>query len=106
MNATRTQTRLYSTERQSDLYDTAEKYRLGRRWERRFFEEREDLARRKRPSGAHFDAFIVMKASTDGKMEKETEGSGLYEVDDAKCRDGQYDIKLDKDFKVIVMTRD
>ena len=26
--------------------------------------------------------------------------------DDAKCRDGQYDIKLDKDFKVIVMTRD
>jgi hypothetical protein len=40
------------------------------------------------------------------KMEKETEGSGYFEVDDAKCRDGQYDIKLDKDFKVIVMTRD
>ena len=47
-----------------------------------------------------------MKASTDGKMEKETEDSGLYEVDDAKCRDGQHDVKLDKDFKVIVMTRD
>jgi hypothetical protein len=43
---------------------------------------------------------------TGGKMEKETEGSGLYEVDDAKCRDGQYDVKLDKDFKVLVMTRD
>jgi hypothetical protein len=43
---------------------------------------------------------------TGGKMEKETEGSGYFEVDDAKCRDGQYDIKLDKDFKVIVMTRD
>ena len=41
-----------------------------------------------------------------GKMEKETEGSGYFEVDDAKCRDGQYDIKLDRDFKVIVMTRD
>ena len=26
--------------------------------------------------------------------------------DDAKCKDGQYDIKLDKDFKMIMMTRD
>jgi hypothetical protein len=43
---------------------------------------------------------------TGGKMEKETEGSGYFEVDDAKCRDGQYDIKLDKDFKIISMTRD
>jgi hypothetical protein len=41
-----------------------------------------------------------------GKMEKETEGSGYFEVDDAKCKDGQFDIKLDKDFKLIVMTRD
>jgi hypothetical protein len=47
-----------------------------------------------------------MKASTGGKIEKGTEGSALYEVDEAKCRDGQYDIRLDKDFKVIVMTRD
>jgi hypothetical protein len=39
-------------------------------------------------------------------MEKETEATSLYEVDDAKCRDGQYDIKLDKDFKVIVISRD
>lgn len=43
---------------------------------------------------------------TGGKMEKETEASGSFEVDDAKCKDGQYDIKLDKDFKIIVMTRD
>jgi hypothetical protein len=41
-----------------------------------------------------------------GKMEQETEATGIYEVDDAKCKDGQYDIKLDKDFKVIVITRD
>ena len=41
-----------------------------------------------------------------GKMEKETEATGVYEIDDAKCKDGQYDIKLDKDFKVIVITRD
>jgi hypothetical protein len=43
---------------------------------------------------------------TGGKMEKETEASGYFEVDDAKCKDGQYDIKFDKDFKLIGMTRD
>jgi hypothetical protein len=31
---------------------------------------------------------------TNGKMEKETEGGGCIEVDDAKCKDGQYDSKL------------
>jgi hypothetical protein len=39
-------------------------------------------------------------------MEKETEGSGCFEVDGAKCKDGQHDIKLGKDFKMIAMTRD
>src|SRR5262245_7867950 len=41
-----------------------------------------------------------------GKMEQETEATGVFEVDDAKCTDGQYDIKLDKDFRVISITRD
>ena len=41
-----------------------------------------------------------------GKMEQETEGTSVYEVDDAKCKDGQYDVKLDKDFKVVVISRD
>ena len=42
-----------------------------------------------------------------GKMEKETEGTDVqYEVEDAKCRDGVYEIKLDKDFKVIEISRD
>ncbi|HEY7548607.1 MAG TPA: hypothetical protein VH913_03710 [Hyphomicrobiaceae bacterium] len=41
-----------------------------------------------------------------GKMEQETDGTGIYEVDDAACAGGQYDIKLDKDFKVISVTRD
>ena len=41
-----------------------------------------------------------------GKLEKETEGRGYFEVDDAKCKDDQYDIKLDMDFKMIAMTRD
>jgi hypothetical protein len=33
--------------------------------------------------------------------EVEAEGSGLYEMDDAKCADGKiYDIRLNKDFSV------
>ena len=44
---------------------------------------------------------------TGGTMEKETEGFDYFEVDAAKCRDGgQYDIKLDENFKVISITRD
>lgn len=42
-----------------------------------------------------------------GKWEKETEASGVYEVDDAKCKDGaNYDLKFDKDFKLLVITAD
>ena len=44
---------------------------------------------------------------TGGKMEKEDEDATLpYEVDDAKCKSGEYDIKLDKNFNVIIMLRD
>jgi hypothetical protein len=41
-----------------------------------------------------------------GKMERETEATGVFEVDDAKCPGGQYDLRLDKDFNVVVITRD
>ena len=33
-------------------------------------------------------------------------GGPAATLNDAKCKDGQYDIKLDKDFKVIAITRD
>jgi hypothetical protein len=56
--------------------------------------------------GEKIKAALEVVGCTGGKMEKETEGSGYFEVDDAKCKDGQYDIKLDKDFKLISMTRD
>ena len=40
---------------------------------------------------------------TGGKIEKADFG---YEVDDVKCKDGQeYEIKLDPNFKLIVMTK-
>ena len=41
-----------------------------------------------------------------GTIEKETEASGVFEVDDAKCKGAQYDIKLDSSFKVISLSRD
>lgn len=34
------------------------------------------------------------------------EPSGLFEIDDAKCKIGQCDFKLDKDFNVTLMSRD
>ena len=44
---------------------------------------------------------------TGGAAEKESEGSGVYELNDSKCADGaNYDIKLDKAFKVISITAD
>ena len=35
-----------------------------------------------------------------GTYEKETEASGVFEVDDATCHGAQYDVKLDPNFKV------
>jgi hypothetical protein len=41
-----------------------------------------------------------------GSYEKESESTGIFEVEDVKCKDGQYDFRLDKDFKVFVITAD
>lgn len=41
-----------------------------------------------------------------GSYEKETEGTGVFEAEDVKCKSGQYDFRLDKDFKVFVITKD
>lgn len=41
-----------------------------------------------------------------GTYEKETEATGLFEIDDAKCKGAQYDLKLDAEYKVLSLTRD
>ncbi len=42
-----------------------------------------------------------------GTFEKESEATGVFEIDDAKCKDGkQYDIKLDSNYTLILMSRD
>ncbi len=40
-----------------------------------------------------------------GEMEKEPDDPRHYEVDDARCKDGEYDFKLDDDFDVILVSR-
>jgi hypothetical protein len=41
-----------------------------------------------------------------GTFEKEAEGSGVLEAEDVKCAGGQYDFRLDKDYKVFAITKD
>lgn len=41
-----------------------------------------------------------------GTYEKESEGTGVYEAEDVKCKEGQYDFRLEKDFKVFSITKD
>lgn len=36
----------------------------------------------------------------------DAEKSGIYEIDDAECDIGPYDIKLDENFNIMVMSRD
>jgi hypothetical protein len=40
-----------------------------------------------------------------GYEEIKKEEQGIYEIDDAKCEMGTMDIKLDKDFTVILISR-
>ena len=49
---------------------------------------------------------IAAWGCSGGEMEKESEGSGVYEIDDANCKTGQYDIKLDADMSLRSMSRD
>lgn len=41
-----------------------------------------------------------------GDAEKESEGTGVFEVDDAQCKGGQMDVKFTKDFKLHSITAD
>ncbi len=41
-----------------------------------------------------------------GTVEKESEGSGVLEAEDVKCKAGLYDFRLDKDGKVFAITKD
>jgi opacity protein-like surface antigen len=55
---------------------------------------------------AKIKAAVAEWGCEGGEYEKETEGTGVYEAEDVKCKSGQYDFRLDKDFKVFVITKD
>jgi len=41
-----------------------------------------------------------------GKYQKESEGTGVLQADDVKCKSGNYDFRLTKDYKVFAITMD
>ena len=55
---------------------------------------------------AKIKAALAAWGCEGGEYEKETEATSVFEVDDAKCKGGQYDVKLDKDYNVLSLTRD
>jgi hypothetical protein len=55
---------------------------------------------------AKIKAAVEQWGCSDGEYEKESEGTGVYEAEDVKCPAGQYDFRLDKDFKVFAITVD
>ncbi len=56
---------------------------------------------------AKIEATAKAWGCTGGKAEKESEATGVFELDDAKCADGAgYDLKMDKAFKIQSITAD
>jgi hypothetical protein len=49
---------------------------------------------------------VLSTLGCSGYDEVEKEADGVYEIDDAKCKMGTMDIKLDKDYTVILLSRD
>jgi Peptidase propeptide and YPEB domain len=47
---------------------------------------------------------VLSELGCSGYEEIEKEDQGIYEIDDAKCKMGTVDIKLDKDYKVMVIS--
>jgi len=61
----------------------------------------------KKPSDAEIakiKAALAQIGCEGGDYDKEA--SGIFEVDDATCKIGPYDFKLDKDFNITLMSRD
>lgn len=41
-----------------------------------------------------------------GTFEKESEGTGVFEAEDVKCKSGNYDFRITTDYKVFAITAD
>ena len=49
---------------------------------------------------------VLSELGCSGYEEIEKEDAGVYEIDDAKCKMGTVDVKLNKDYKVLVISAD
>jgi hypothetical protein len=47
---------------------------------------------------------VLSELGCSGYEDIKKEEQGVYEIDDAKCKMGTVDIKLDKDYKVMVIS--
>jgi hypothetical protein len=47
---------------------------------------------------------VLSELGCSGYESVKKEEQGVYEIDDAKCKMGTVDIKLDKDYKVLVIS--
>jgi len=65
-------------------------------------EEKEDLASADEMTKVN----VTLEKVGCKAIEVEKEADTLFEVDDAECTIGQYDIKLDGQFNIISMTKD
>ena len=55
---------------------------------------------------AKIKAAVAEWGCEGGEYEKESEGTGVFEAEDVKCKAGNYDFRLDKNFKVFAITMD
>jgi hypothetical protein len=56
--------------------------------------------------GAKLKEAVAAWGCEGGTFEKETEGTGVFEAEDVKCKGGNYDFRLTSDFKVFAITTD
>jgi hypothetical protein len=49
---------------------------------------------------------VLSELGCSGYQGIEKEKNGVIEIEDAKCKMGTVDVKLDKDYKVVVISRD
>ncbi len=62
-----------------------------------------------KPTAEQIEKITAALAAQDCDVdpdEIEVEDDGSFDVDDVACRDGQYDVRLDKDYNVVGMRKE
>jgi hypothetical protein len=56
--------------------------------------------------GAKLKEIVTAWGCEGGTFEKESEGTGVFEAEDVKCKSGNYDFRISTDYKVFAITAD